>query len=105
MALADRQLRRRMAEVPAARRLQPVVPVAVVGDPGVEPENLGLAVGGVQLDGQGYLPEFDGKTELARRVGHLRQLLLYGRAALVLAAGELARGGAADGERVEPGSE
>ena len=92
-----------MAEVPAARRLQPVVPVAVVGDLGVEPEDLGLAVGGVQLDGQGYLPEFDGKTGLARRVGHLRELLLDRRAALVPAAGEFARGGAADGERVDAG--
>jgi len=74
-----------------------------VGDLGVEPEDLGLAVGGVQLDGQGYLPEFDGKTGLARRVEHLRELLLDRRAALVPAADELARGGAADGERVDAG--
>jgi hypothetical protein len=75
--------------------------VAVVGDFGVEPQDLGLAVGEVELDRQRDLFDFGQESAASRRVEQLRQLLLERGAALVRLAGDLSLDDAADGEDVD----
>ena len=97
--LRQGQARRDGAEVPAAGLGQAVVAVAEVGDIGVHPEDLGLAVGQVELDAQHDLLDLDAEPALAGGVEHLGQLLVQGCATLVAVAGDL--GGSDPGDRVD----
>ena len=89
-----------MAEVAAARLLKPVVAVAVVRHLGVQAEYLLLGVAEVELDREYDLDELGVEPGTARRVEHLGELLLDGRAALVGAVGDVGLDDPPDRERV-----
>ena len=71
------------AEVAAAGRGQAIVAVPEVGDIGVHPEDLRLAVRLVQLDAQHHLLGLGGHPAAAGCVEHLGQLLVERCAALL----------------------
>ena len=97
------QARWRGAEVAATRGGQAIVPVAEVSDIGVHLQDLRVAVGQVELDGESHLLGLGERPRAPGRVQHLGQLLVDGRPTLVALAGDRGLDHPRDGKRVDPG--